>query len=195
MRSSTATLILWMRSDGDSEGERMVSRARKANVLDHVEKACQIEDIGCIIVVGNSRDMTRNLKDYPVILEADPDLGSFPFGEKLKSVIERHAVHTALYMGGGSGVFMEIEEMARMAQAVLASPEMLLVNNFYSTDFAAFGSNLKLKALRRCQRDNQMGWVMGREEGVRTCVFPPSLATRFDIDTPKIGRASCRERV
>jgi len=149
-----------------------------------VEKACQIEDIARIIVVTNSRDMAKALRDSPVILETDPDLDAVPFGEKLRSVIEKHAVHGLLYMGGGSGVFMEFEYMARMAQATLASPELLLVNNFYSTDFAAFGRAVELKALRRCQRDNQLGWVLGREEGVRTCVLPSSLVTRFDIDTP-----------
>lgn len=184
MKSWTATLILWMRSDGDSEGERMISRARNANVLDHVEKACQVEDIGSIIVVTNSRDMAKALRDYPVILETAPDLGSVPFGEKMRSVIEKYALGTVLYVGGGSGVFMEIEDMARMTQATLASPEMLLVNNFYSTDFAAFGRASELKALRRCQQDNQLGRVLGREEGVRTCVLPSSLVTRFDIDTP-----------
>lgn len=184
MKSLTATLILWMRCDGDSEGERMVSRARKANVLDHVEKACQIEDIGSIIVVSNSRDMAKTLRDYPVILETAPDLGSVPFGQKLRSVIEKHGVRTFLYMGGGSGVFMEIEDMTRITRAALACPEMLLVNNFFSTDFAASGRALKFKALRRCEKDNQLGWVLGREEGVRTAVLSPSLVTRFDIDTP-----------
>jgi len=184
MRSSTATLILWMRSDGDSEAERMVSKARRANVLDHVEKAIQIEEIGRIIVVTDSQDMAGALKDYPVILETEPELASLPFGEKLLSVIEKHAVRTLLYLGGGSGVFMDREATARLVQAALASPETFLVNNFYSTDFAAFGGALHLGDLRQCRQDNQVGWILGRKQGVRTRVLRSSLAARFDIDTP-----------
>jgi hypothetical protein len=69
-------------------------------------------------------------------------------------------------------------------EAVLSSPELLLVNNFYSTDFAAIGGAIHRHALSRCRKDNQIGWVMAREAGARTCVLPSSLATRFDIDTP-----------
>jgi hypothetical protein len=58
------------------------------------------------------------------------------------------------------------------------------VNNFYSTDFAAFGGDLNLKGLERCRKDNNLGWIMGRAQGVKTRVLPSSLATRFDIDTP-----------
>ncbi len=180
----TTTLVLWMRSDGHSEGEQMLSRAREANVLDLVEKGCQIEEISRIIVVSNSRDVAKSFKDYPVILEPAPDSGSVSFGEILRSVLEKHNVGTFLYVGGGSGVFVEIGDIAQMARAVLASPEMLLVNNFYSTDLAAFGRDLDLKALIRCQKDNQLGWVLGRKEGVRTCVLPSNVVTRFDMDTP-----------
>jgi hypothetical protein len=184
MRSRTATLILWMRAEGHSEEERMVDMAKRANVLDHVEKACRIEDIGTIVVVSNSGDMKEDLTGYPVICETDADLNGAFFGPKLQMVLEKHAVETALYVGGGSGVFMEIDEMARWAQTGLAWPDRLVVNNFYSTDFAAFGRSLNLRGLRRCERDNQIGWVLGREEGTRTCVLPSCLSTRFDIDTP-----------
>ena len=75
MRSPTATLILWMRADGHSEGERMIDMARRANILDHVEKACRVDDIGPIVVVSNSGDMEEDLTGYPVIFETEPNLG------------------------------------------------------------------------------------------------------------------------
>ena len=184
MRSPTATLILWMRADGHSEDERMVDMARRANVLDHVEKACRVDDIGPIVVVSNSGDMEEDLTGYPVIFETEPDLDQPFFGQKLQQILEKHAVETVLYVGGGSGVFMEIDEMARLARTALTWPDRLVVNNFYSTDFAAFGRSLSLRGLKRCERDNQIGWILGREEGTRTWVLPPCLSTRFDIDTP-----------
>jgi hypothetical protein len=173
-----------MRSNGDSEGERMISKARMANVLDHVERACRIEEIGRIIVVTNSRDMAKALAAYPVILEMAPDLSSVPFGEELASVIERHGIESLVYVGGGSAVFMNIEDLARMARSALAFPAVPLVNSFYSTDIVAFGKPSELTRLRRCQRDNQLGWVLGREERLKIRVLPSSLGTRFDIDTP-----------
>jgi len=184
MRSRTAALILWMRAEGHSEVERMIDMAKRANVLDHVEKACRIDDIAPILVVSNSEDMKEDLTGYPVIYETDPDLDNARFGQNLKLVLEKHTVETALYMGGGSGVFMEVDEMARLARAALAWPNRLVVNNFYSTDFAAFGRSLSLRGLRRCERDNQIGWTVGREDGARTWALPSCLSTRFDIDTP-----------
>jgi hypothetical protein len=162
----------------------MISLAKQANVLDHVERACQIDAIEPIIVLTNAPGMEGILKGYPVILETDPCLGTVPFGEKLRWIIEKYDVETLLYMGGGSGVFMEIEDMARIVDNAQRVPETLWVNNFYSTDFAAFGRAQDRKAIVRCQHDNQLGWVLGREEATRTCVLPPGLATRFDIDTP-----------
>jgi len=184
MKSRTAALILWMRAEGHSEVERMIDMAKRANVLDHVEKACRIDDIGPILVVSNSKDMKEDLTGYPVICETDPDLDNVRFGQNLQLILEKHTVETALYMGGGSGVFMEVDEMARLARAALAWPNRLVVNNFYSTDFAAFGRSLNLRGLRRCERDNQIGWIVGREDGARTWVLPSCLSTRFDIDTP-----------
>ena len=184
MRSRTATLILWMRADGQSQGERMIDMAKRANILDHVEKACRIEEIGTIIVVSNAKDMEQDLTGYPVVFEIEPDLDGASFGQKLTSVLRKFAVETALYVGGGSGVFMRIDEMARLAQTVLTWPDRLVVNNFYSTDFAAFGRSLNLKGLARCQQDNHLGWVLGRENQAKTWVLPSCLSTRFDIDTP-----------
>ncbi|MBW2121844.1 MAG: hypothetical protein JRH07_08365 [Deltaproteobacteria bacterium] len=184
MRSSKATLILWMRSEGDSEAEQMVSGAKRANVLDHVEKACHVEEIGSIILVTNCPIMEKSLKDYPVILERVSPQEMVPFGERLGRIIRKHRVEALFYVGGGSGVFMDAEDMARMARAVLASPDMLLVNNFFSTDFAALGRDVALGTLGRCRKDNHLGMVLGRDQGVKTRVLPPSLMARFDIDTP-----------
>jgi hypothetical protein len=102
----------------------------------------------------------------------------------LGTIVERQGVRTLLYVGGGSGVFMEVDDLTLMIRTVLRSPGILLVNNFYSTDFAAFGKDLDLEPLRRCQKDNHIGWILGREEGAGTRVLPSNLKTRFDIDTP-----------
>jgi len=188
MDASLVALVLWMKSGGDSEGEGMVSRAMEANVLDHVERASRVEAIGPIIVVTDSPNLVETLHDSPAIVETGADLEVLPFGENLASVIEKyskkHSFDGLLYMGGGSGVFMEGEDLMRLTRAVRTSPEILFVNSFYSTDFAGFGRAFSLEALRRCQSDNQIGWVLGREEGRETRVLPPGLMTRFDIDTP-----------
>jgi hypothetical protein len=162
----------------------MIDMAKRANVLDHVEKACRIDEIGSIIVVSNTRDIKQDLTGYPVTCDIDPDLDGVRFGQKLTSVLEKFAVETALYVGGGSGVFMGIDDMARLARTVLAWPDRLVVNNFYSTDFAAFGRSLNFKGLARCWQDNHLGWILGRENQAKTWVLPSRLSTRFDIDTP-----------
>jgi hypothetical protein len=184
MTSSTATLILWTNSWGNSEGESLVSRAQEANALDLVEKSQSVAEIDRVIVVTSSPALIKALGQSPVILETGPHLVSTTFGEKIRSIIERHGMETVLYFGGGSGVFMDVEDMAGMARAALSSPGALWVNNFYSTDFAGFNTVQALPAIDRCQRDNYLGWVLGRETGMKVYVLPPNLMTRFDIDSP-----------
>ncbi len=184
MKNPAATLILWVKAWGDSEGELLVSRAHEANALDLVERSNHVAEIGRVIVVTNSVGLTEALRGSPVILETDHELPSLSFGRKLRSIIEKYSIKTLLYLGGGSGVFMEAEEMARIARAAITSPETLWINNFYSTDFAAFGTPSALPSLSRCRRDNHLGWILGRETGRRVCVLPSTLMTRFDIDTP-----------
>jgi len=184
MTSSRATLILWVKSWGDSEGEMLVSRAHEANTLDLLERSKDVTDIGQVIVITNSSRLTRVLRDLPVILEADPHPAPFSFGKKLRSIIEKHAIGTLVYLGSGSGVYMDVEDLARLTRAALVFPRTLWVNNFYSTDFAAFNTRSIRSRLSQCERDNQLGWRLGRKTGIKACVLPPSLMTRFDIDTP-----------
>ncbi|NIO05422.1 MAG: hypothetical protein GTN74_12660 [Proteobacteria bacterium] len=184
MTSSNATLVLWMKSWGDSDAEMLVSGAHDANTLDLIERSQDVSEIGRVIVVGDSPRLTKLLRGLPVTLETDPHLTSPPFGQRLRSIIQKYAVGNLLYLGGGSGVFMDVEDMARLAQAALAFPETLWVNNFYSTDFAAFRTASLLDELARCRRDNHLGWILGRDTGMKARVLPPSLTSRFDIDTP-----------
>ncbi|NIQ38651.1 MAG: hypothetical protein GTN81_08675 [Proteobacteria bacterium] len=184
MTSSNATLILWTNSWGDSQGERLVSRAQEANVLDLVEKSESVAEIDRVIVVTSSPALIKALGPFPVILETDPHLVSTTFGEKIRSIIEEYGIETVLYFGGGSGVFMSVEDMAGIARVALSSPGALWVNNFFSTDFAGFNTAQALPALDRCQRDNYLGRVLGRETEMKVYVLPPGLMTRFDIDSP-----------
>jgi len=71
-----------------------------------------------------------------------------------------------------------------MAEALLASDRLLITNNFYSSDFAAFGPTSALEGHPPPDNDNELAWLLGEKIGLPVRELPRSGATQFDIDTP-----------
>jgi hypothetical protein len=62
---------------------------------------------------------------------------------------------------------------------------MLVTNNLHSSDWVAFAPAADLAACSsRVPRDNALAWVLHREAGLLAEAWPPTAATRLDIDTP-----------
>ena len=61
---------------------------------------------------------------------------------------------------------------------------MLLTNNLYSTDFAAFAPAAVLDGLDLPAIDNDLGWTLMEKAALTNESLPRNAATQFDIDTP-----------
>ena len=178
------TLLIMTGGGGESEVERMVARCREAITQDTVEKARQVEAIRRIIVSTSSPALARALENRGVEVEPDRPGEPFHFGQRLRELITRYKIEKLFYLGGGSGALLSVEQMARLAETLERAENLLITNNFYSTDFAAWTPAQAILSLSPPATDNQLGWLLGEEAGLKNLSPPRSAATMLDVDTP-----------
>lgn len=178
------SMLIMTGSGEGSEAERMVAQARQAITLDTVDKALTVEAIDRIIVSTNSRALAEELRDKPVCIELDAPGEEFHFGRQLLALIDKYDIKRLFYMGGGSGPLLSAEEMGTIAEELLSADRLLIANNFYSTDFAAFTPASILKDADPPAFDNDLGWLLGETLGLPIRELPRTAATQLDVDTP-----------
>jgi len=181
MSARGITLLIASGGGGESPVERWVGGAREAAALDLIDKARRV-GITQIIVLTPSRRFAAELRGRSVAVELAA-AENFHFGRELRRLIAEHKIEKMLYFGGGSGVLLKEEGLAALAARLLEGEEAFLVNNFYSTDFAALAPAQVLLKLPPPLRDNSLGWLLW-EAGLSPQELPRTAATQFDIDTP-----------
>ena len=180
---SLPLLIMTGVSEG-SEPERMVSEARQAATLDLVDRALAVPSLRPIVVATNSRVFAQRLVEFPIDVELDAPDEPFHFGKRLAALIAHYGMYRCFYIGGGAGPLLPAADMAAVAQDLLAAERLLITNNFYSSDFAAFVPTSVLLDHPLPNNDNELGWLLGEDAGLPIRELPRSGATQFDIDTP-----------
>ena len=178
------TLLIMTGGGGESEVEKMVSLCREAITLDTVEKALQIESIERIIVSTSSSALARALEGQGVEIELDSPGEPFHFGRRLVELIHKYRAEKIFYMGGGSGALLSAEQIARIAETIRQAEELLITNNFYSTDFVAWTPAQAIISVPPPATDNTLGWLLGEDVGLKNLSPPRSAATLLDVDTP-----------
>ena len=184
---NTPTPVGLLIMTGDTEGspaERMVAGARRAITCDIVERALASEAFTPIVVSTNDVALARTLHRYPVEVEIDAAGESFHFGTRLRELVVKYALQKVFYVGGGSAPLLPAEEMARIANELRATGRLLIANNFYSTDFAAFTPTSALEIIDLPEADNDLGWQLGEVAGLPIHELPRTAATQLDVDTP-----------
>jgi hypothetical protein len=184
MEADSLPLLVMTGVSESSEPEKMVSVARQAATLDLLERALTVPGLGPVVIGTNSQEFARQLAALPVHVELDPPNEAFHFGRRLLSLITRYRMERCFYMGGGAGPLLPASDMAAMAEEVLAAEALLITNNFYSSDFVAFGPTSVLQDYPPPSNDNELAWLLGEDAGLPIRELPRSGATQFDIDTP-----------
>jgi CTP:molybdopterin cytidylyltransferase MocA len=168
----------------NSQAERMMAGAREAITLDVVDRALAARVFCQIIVSTNSSQLAAALASKPVLVAMDPPGKTFHFGRWLRQSVDRFGIEKLFYMGGGSGPLLSQDEMVRMVDTVDREDEFLITNNFYSTDYAIFSPARALRAIEPPALDNDLGWLLVRQAGLKNYSPPRSAATQLDVDTP-----------
>jgi hypothetical protein len=182
--SSRVSLIIMTGVHQGSRAEQMMSGAREAITLDLVDRAWSTGAFCQIIVSTNSLRLVDALRDKPVEVVIDPPGQTFHFGLCLRQLVDRFGVEKLFYMGGGSGSLLSQDEMAHLVEVVDKEDEFLVTNNFYSTDYAALSPASALHAIEPPSLDNDLGWLLVRQAGLKNYSPPRSAATQLDVDTP-----------
>jgi hypothetical protein len=184
MSAETLPLLIMTGVSEGSEPERMVSLARQAVTLDLVERALTVPSVGPIVVATNSKAFAQRLACFPIQVELDAPDEPFHFGQRLRDLIARYGMNRCFYLGGGAGPLLPASEMAAMAEELLAAERLLITNNFYSSDFVAFGPTAVLEDYAPPDNDNGLAWLLGEDAGLPIRELPRNGATQFDVDTP-----------
>ena len=186
MPGSKVSLVIMTGSSEGSEVERMVALARQAITLDTVERALAVEAIGPIVLATNSASLAENLRGMPVHVELGTAGEEFHFGRRLRELINKYGIDKVFYIGGGSSALLSSEEMGRIAETLLSTDELVIANNFYSTDFAAFAPAQAINSIEppTLTLDNDLAWRLVKRAGLPCKELPRSAATQLDVDTP-----------
>jgi len=178
------TLLIMTGVHNASEAEAMMAGARQAITQDIIERARTQASIAPIVLSTNAPLLAEWAASQDITVERDPPGQRFHFGQRLGELSRKYRIERLFYMGGGSGALLSAEEMAQIAHRVGSADRILLTNNFYSTDFAAFAPASALDGVELPAIDNDLGWVLAERAGLPNESLPRKASTQFDVDTP-----------
>jgi hypothetical protein len=117
----------------------------------------------------------------------------------LAEIIRRHDLERLLYLGAGSATLMPGNDFTSLGHYLGMAWNMVVTNNRYSSDFAAFVPGQALLQVQPPAKDNLLPRVLHDEAALSLQELPRSVATQFNIDTPSdmavlklIGKAGPR---
>ncbi len=179
------TLIVMAGGGGATPVEQAVAEACRAAAQDTIERALEADAASRIVFVTDRAEWAESLGDVPVTIDLDTSGAPFHFGGRLAGVIERHNIHRAFYLGGGSAPLMDGAALRAIADAIRQEDGLIVTNNIYSSDWAAFApADVTARLADQLRSDNSLGWILSRQGELTAREWPRSAATQFDLDTP-----------
>lgn len=169
-----------------------MQQVRAACAIDLMQRALEVASFDPIVLVTNDRAWANTIGDRPsplggrrVTIDLDDEAVSFHFGRRLAEVIDRFQLERVLYMGAAAAPLLSIVDLQQIAEKARQSDRVVIANNINSTDWAAITpANIVREWIDRLPSDNSLGWVLSHDAGLMPIAWPPSPATRLDIDVP-----------
>ncbi len=186
--TDSLALIIMVGGGGDAPVEQAVAGACRAAARDTIERALEAQAADRIIVATDEADWAASLAGLPVTIDLAPSVAgetAFHFGKRLAGVIERHSIHRAFYLGGGSAPLLDGSTLRAIADSIRHDDGLIVTNNTHSSDWAAFApAEAVIRCADQLRTDNSLGWVLSRNCELVAREWPRSAATQFDLDTP-----------
>ncbi len=164
--------------------EAMMAGARQAITQDIIERAQSVAGIGQIVLSTNAEALALWARSHGISVELDPPGSTFHFGQHLRQLLARHPTERVFYMGGGSGALLSTAEMEAIVRRLHSADRILITNNFYSTDLAAFAPASAFEQVTVPETDNDLGWTLAEQAGLPNESLRKSASTQLDVDTP-----------
>ncbi len=180
----TVTLFLFVKGTATSPIENLVAQAQCAAALDTLEKLCALPEIGARVVATANAEFAARAAAFGAHIEMDPPGDTFHWGNRLAALLDKYRAAIPLYIGGGSGALMSAADWSALAQRVLRETNLVVTNNYYSCDFAAWSPGDAFARLAPPALDNDLAFRLGERAGLRVDALPKNAATQLDMDTP-----------
>jgi hypothetical protein len=164
--------------------EGMVRRIRHSSILDNFLKLENSTAVKEKILATNDRGLADLAGGYGVTIHWCDIEDDFHFGRHLASLINSHHLSRIFYLGGGAAPFLTIEEIREICAILAGRENVLMANNFFSSDFVAFTPADVVNRLTMPRTDNALAYVLREEGGLDYIPLSSSCGTVFDIDTP-----------
>jgi len=177
------TLVVSTGVYGDSEPEMMLNDALEANTLDILEMARKVKGIEKRVLMTNSKKLINAASSSNLNMTVKETSESFHFGRSLFEVIEGYDIRDLFYIGGGSGALLKRDDLERVASFLTESSNVLLANNFYSTDMIGLSPAKKILTSDPPEKDNGLGWL-ARDAGLTPHEMSRNARTQMDLDSP-----------
>ena len=177
-------LVIFAGKRGASALERLVYDSHFAIAHDLIAKARAAGGFAPIVVATSQPDAFKG-SAAGVSIETTEPSGGFHFGRTLADIVARHRLARVLYLGGGSGPLLSVDELAGLRDVVARRDHGVTANNFFSADFIGFHPGSALTAIDLPpQRDNGLARQLAQEAGLAHEPLEPAIASMFDVDTP-----------
>lgn len=172
---------------------RQMHTVRQACAHDLLERAIAAGSFDPIVVATGDRALAESLGHFPITIDFDDGDGLFHFGRRLAEVIDRFQLTRVLYMGAASAPLLIAADLARIASVARQHDAAVIANNINSTDWAAITpASIVREWIEWLPGDNSLGWVLSHEAGLEPIGWPPSPATRLDLDVPIDAQVAAR---
>lgn len=169
---------------GDVEG--WVARAREEMAILLARRLVDTDLLDKVVFVTDRpalAERAASLAGVDTAVTPDESASSFHFGRRLAQVIAEYDAAGFIYMSGGSGLLMNMDELAGFVLATQERPGCVVANNVYSADmFGAADSQAALPA-ELPATDNGVP-MTAHAAGIPVYGLPPTTGNTFDIDTP-----------
>jgi len=114
---------------------------------------------------------------------ADEPSSPFHFGRRLARAIAEYGAAGFVYMSGGSGLLMDMDELAGFVLATQERPGSIVANNVYSADMFGAADSQAALCVELPAADNGVP-MSAHAAGIPVYGLPPTIGNTFDIDTP-----------
>lgn len=180
----SVTVLLFIKALASTPIENLVAQAQIAAALDTLEKLRALKSIGEIIVATPSAEFAERVRPLGVRVETDARADDFHWGNVLVRLIRKYRVTHPLYIGGGSGVLMTSADWESMCQRIVTEDNLVVTNNFFSSDFAAWTPGDAVMRFDPPPVDNDLAYRLGERANLRVGALDKNATTQLDIDTP-----------
>lgn len=182
--AQTITVLLFIKGTASTPIEQLVAQAQGAVAMDTLDKLRAIPQIGEIVVATPSEEFAARAVAAGARVETDRVGEDFHWGRCLTELVQKYRAAAPLYIGGGSGGLMSPEDWRAIAERVVNESNVVVTNNYFSADFAAWSPGDALAKIEPPALDNDLAYRLGERAKLRVVALPKNAATQLDIDTP-----------